>query len=455
MKTFFSITVFTVLFSIAEAEVRYHVTDLTALATGSDIAPSVGYCINNNGDVAGHGRPTQPNSTSKPFLYDATTGTFINLGNLAGNFLEGKGGNGYGINNAGLVVGRNSMTNSSWNYRPFLFTDSNHNSTVDSGEMVNLTIDLQYGYGWAEAINNSGQVVGFSRDTNDDYHGWVWTDTDGNNIPDSEEIQYFAGYFPNSINDAGDMVLNMGINGYLWSDSNENGLYDPNELQLMPMPTGYFDETLQYHVTIHELSPVTVSNSKTVCGAAENYFGKANGFFWQDSNGNGEVESQEYTVFGSALKYTHVRAMNNKSQIVGGTYEYSNNREAYLWTFSEGMVNLNSAADPYVGSIGPRYFSQAEGINDNGQIVTSGWYDFNGDGKRTTADPEHVFILTPYLTGDITGDKKVSLNDFSTLSRFYGQAASMHPAADLDGSGQIDLGDLLVMVEDWGHDLSL
>jgi hypothetical protein len=69
------------------AAVRYRVTDLSALAAGSEIIPSVGYGINDQGDVAGHGMPTAEGSTSKPFVYKAAAGAFINLGNLAGDFL--------------------------------------------------------------------------------------------------------------------------------------------------------------------------------------------------------------------------------------------------------------------------------------------------------------------------------------------------------------------------------
>jgi uncharacterized membrane protein len=359
------------------------------------------------------------------------------------------------------VIGRSSITSSSWNYRPFLFTDSNHDTIVDPGEMINLTFEPEFNYGWADAMNNAGQVVGFSRDGHDNFFGWVWTDTNGNGFPEAGEKQYFAGYFPNSINDHGDIALGKGVNSYLWSDVNSNGVYDADELQRMPMPPGYLDRGLNYFVTIKEISPVSVTNSRAVCGAAENYFGKANGFYWEDRNQNGLVEPEEYTLFGSALQQTHVRAMNNRSRVVGGTYEYAytpwpgkSHRSAFTWTRSEGMVNLNDAADASFGGGGPRWFSQAEGINDKGQIVTTGWFDRNGDGKKTTSDPEHVFVLTPYLTGDLTGDGRVNMADYSLFGVFYGQPASACPQADIDGSGTIDIGDLILLTEDWMAELS-
>ncbi len=456
------VTIF-LLASLANAGIRYRVTDLSEQAEGTGIIPSVGYCINNSGDVAGHGMPTAPDSNSKPFLYDANSGTFINLGNLAGNFTYGKGGNGYGINEAGQVVGRNSIANENWNYRPFLFTDANNNASVDPCEMINISIEPNFGYGWAECISNNGQVVGFSRDINDanNYYGWVWTDINANNMPEAGEKQFFFEYFPNSINDDGDIALVKDINGYLWSDLDSNGVYDVNELQLMPMPQGYVDEQFNVFVTIDKISPITINNSKAICGAAENGYGKANGFYWEDSNQNGQVDVEEYTLFGSALEYTHVRAMNNNSQVVGGTYEYEyahnpskSQRCAFIWSKVEGMINLNAAADVYTGSIGPRWFSQAEAISDNGIIAVSGWFDYNLDGRRTISDPAHSFVLTPYLQGDITDEGKVNFADYALLSKYYLQDSSVYPDADIDGSGFIDVNDLKILTEDWLKELN-
>lgn len=441
--------------SIGQAGIRYKVTDLSELAEDSDIIPSVGYCINNSGDVAGHGMPIESGSSSKPFLYDAASGTFINLGNLADNFFDGKGGNGYAINEKGQVVGRNSVSNVNWNYRPFLFTDSNHNNFVDNGEMVNLTIDDDFEFGWAEDINNNGQIVGFSRDINGVYHGWVWSDLNNNNIPEAGEKQFFCDYHPNSINDGGEIVLNMGLDAYLWSDSDSDGVYEQDELQIMPLPQGYFDEALQFDVTIQDISPVSINNSRAICGAAENYFGKANGFYWRDINSNGLVETDEYTLFGSTLRQTHLRAMNNKSQIVGGTYEYhSSNRSAFIWSEKNGIQDLNQLTDEYQGTDGPRWFSQAEGINDKGQVVTTGWFDSDGNGKKGSGDLEHVFVLTPYLTGDISGDNKADLTDLNLISKYYEINATVCPSVDVNEDGTIDINDVYKVMEDWLIDLN-
>ena len=113
------------------ANPKYHVTDLSALAEGSAIVPSTGYAINNAGQITGHGMPTAAGSTSKVFLYDPVNG-FINVGNLNGNFVEGNGGNGYSINQQGVIVGRNCISDTVWAYRPFFFFFYKSKCVLDS-----------------------------------------------------------------------------------------------------------------------------------------------------------------------------------------------------------------------------------------------------------------------------------------------------------------------------------
>ncbi len=96
---------------------------------------SEGYAINDHGQVVGESTPSA-NGLIHAFLYD---GTMHDLGTLGGaeSFA-------YGINNSGVVVG--TAHNASDGLDAFLYDGTMH--------------DL--GPGSAEAINNSGQVVGSS-----------------------------------------------------------------------------------------------------------------------------------------------------------------------------------------------------------------------------------------------------------------------------------------------------
>ncbi len=433
------------LVGVASGELRYHVTDLSGI--DGDIVPVVGYCINGRGDVAGHGVPLEGGGRAKPFLYKAESGKAVNLGNLIGSFNDGYGGNGYAINSAGVVVGRNSISDDNYEYRPFLYSDSNNDGYVNTGEMVDLTAQVDYGYGWAESINDIGQVVGFGANGSGVNQGWLAYDADGNMRYTAEEIMLFPeSYYPTCINNESSVIMASGGRAYIWRDGDYDRRFSQIECDELPLPDGYIDSRYGVEVTIESISPVVINNSGSICGAAENNYGRANGFFWQDTNRDGLIDVDEYIVFGSVLKYTHVRAMNDHDQIVGGTYEFGGERSAFIWTKESGFENLNTLADSSDVTIGARRFSQAEGINNTGQIVVSGGYDTDGNGR---IEKDRTFILTPYYTGDIDGDGKVDLCDFALFAGYYLKNDEDALAVDFDESGVVDLNDLEAVLDDW------
>lgn len=446
MKYLYILAYHFIMAGFAVGAVRYRAVDLSELAvqSGSDIIPSVGYCINDNGMVAGHGMPVASGASSKPFVYSSQTGAFVNIGNLAGSFVDGKGGNGYSINSSGIVVGRVSVSDGTWQYRPFLFKDTNENGVVDSGENHNLGVEDGHGYGWAFSINDNNQVVGFSN--NSSMGGWVWTDLNGNLEYDEGEKQYFPDKDVVAINNYSVIGLNSSAGAFISCDENMNGVYEETEIQQLPLPQGYVDSQYGCNVTIDEISIERINNSGALCGAAENMWGKANGFYWHDSDDDGVVETDEYVVFGSLGKHTHVRDMNDKSKIVGGTYEFGQNRAAFVWDQEHGMKNLNELVDDVSSDLEELCFSQAEGINNRGEIVVSGWYDLDGNGKKSGTDLEHVFVLRPYLPGDITQDSLVDMKDISVFVADY---AEYDMRSDVDDDGDVDLEDLMFIAKNW------
>ena len=398
------------------AELRYRVTDITEAGEDSIIIPAAGYGINDSGDMIGIGMPVV---NTKPFKYDAASGEFINLGNLNGNYTDGKGGNSYGMNNLGQIVGRNSISDKRWDYRPFFYSDVNGNKVVDPGDMTAISIDSQYDNGgWAWNINDSGVIVGRvivngeTPDDDDKTYGFISTDSNGDGIYSQEETQYLdEDYMPVVINNSGIIGLNVAPDSYIWGDVDGDGIYEKNEgMKLMPVPSGYAYGA--YTIGIQNISISAINNNGDICGAAENQFSVGNGFYWTDSNGNGIVEDSEYVLFGTPFNETHVRGMNDNGQVVGGTYEFGHPRRAFIWTEAEGMSDLNDIADITIGDLGimPR-LSQAEGVNNSGQIIVTARFDLNDDGKDNYGEPEHVFVLSPYSDGGTTRYSVVDLTE--------------------------------------------
>ncbi|HEX4415246.1 MAG TPA: PEP-CTERM sorting domain-containing protein [Lacipirellulaceae bacterium] len=105
---------------------------------------SFAYAINDAGQVTGHSYTTG-NAEFHAFLYD---GTMHDLGTLGGTISEG-----FGINNAGEVVGATFDANGMLAYR----------YTVGTG-MVDLNSLIDPNSGWhlfeADAINDAGQIAG-------------------------------------------------------------------------------------------------------------------------------------------------------------------------------------------------------------------------------------------------------------------------------------------------------
>ncbi|HAL45210.1 MAG: hypothetical protein A2Y12_04515 [Planctomycetes bacterium GWF2_42_9] len=439
----------TLIASVAFGGIKYHPTDLTKVATDNSapIIPSYGYAINDACMVAGHGVPPG-NTNAKPYLYNPATGYFVNIGNLAGDFNgDGYGGNGYSINNQGFVTGRDSNSSTAWQYRAFLYHDANSNGVVDPCELANL--NPEGGSNTGNDINNRNQVVGYNSTTST---GWVWTDLNSNNKNDDGEKQYFSGLNPMSINDSGTILLSSSGTLFLWSDLNSNGIYEETEKQTMSMPTGGTSMTGN-----------SINNNGDVCGYFKNSSAKNQGFYWTDSNHNGIVESSEYDVFGAAVRNTYVRAMNNRGEVVGGTYEwdiYSSLRSAFVWSVNTGIINLNTSADSYTDpTLGiPVIYSQAEGINNAGVITVTGWFDVNGDGKKGSSDPEHVFVVKPYIPGDLDNSNYINFTDYNILSALYGSTDcttgnNYCSGKDINNDGSVDLKDIKILLDDWLLDI--
>jgi probable HAF family extracellular repeat protein len=147
--------------------------------------------INNSGQIFGRGQ-------TEAFLWTPSIG-MQDLGTLGGSYSYS-----YGINDSGQVVGY-STTNTGA-YHAFLWTQS--------GGMLDLGVPAGYGlYSQANAINNSGQIVGCTSDA------VMWTLTGGFQLLGTDAPE--SGSVASGINNNGQVVGYAGDNNYaiLWTPS--------------------------------------------------------------------------------------------------------------------------------------------------------------------------------------------------------------------------------------------
>ena len=146
---------------------------------------SVGAAINSSGDVVGEGDPNNSGDL-QAFVWQPTTGAQW-LGSLGGNLSAAKG-----INNSAAVVGLSYTA--AQTQHAFLWTQG-------SG-MQDLTPDLtSIGGGTATAINSSNQVAGYYVPNGSSRTlGFIWTQAGGLQSLGS------AGTLANAVNDSGTVV---------------------------------------------------------------------------------------------------------------------------------------------------------------------------------------------------------------------------------------------------------
>ncbi len=435
----------------AESRVHYYLRDLSVKSDPCAIEPVVGYAINNLGDVCGHGIQLPSEGRAHPYFLSPRYNQYVNIGDMEGGFEGRNGGNGYGINDSGWVTGRNE--DSAGHYHAFLWIDDNSNYVSDAGEIRDLADTDPWTSSTAYSVNSIGNVVGISNyyvDSERFSLGWIWMDLDGDLYPDDGEKIYLGDYLPTWVSDGGYVATNKDDRMYRWRDENGNRQMDPDEIVEIPNVVGGTKSSL-----------AGVTSSGQIGGAMRNPYTMNQGFLWTDENGNNVAEPDEIVTFGHPLYHTHVRGMNDLGQIVGGTYIYQSfhGRDAYVWDSENGIQNLNEVIPDYgIDGLGPFYLSQAEGINREGQIVATGWFDDDENGKRGSQEVEHTILLTPVMAGDMDIDADVDLADFGLFLSYWANDSCLLQddcdGADIDGSGSVDMIDLALFLEKWLTDIS-
>lgn len=301
----------------AWAVVQYTVTDLGTFGgtTGAN-------GVNNSGQVAGYSAVafSPPNlPVYHAFLYSNGTMTDLEIASYA-----------WGINDAGQVVG-------SANGGAFVY--NNGQVTLLGGESSN-----------ASAINNKGQIVGWSyNDTAVNTHAVIFHDGTLTDLGTLDGIDSYA----RDINSSGEIVGASSMSGIL-----HPFLYKDNKM----VDLGTLGGSSQ---------AFAINDAGDIVGYSDTNNG-THGFLYR-----GGIMSDLGTLGGSL---SNANDINNGGQIVGVSYTVTADSHAFIIA-NRVMNDLN---DLIAGDSG-WVLSSAESINDLGQIVGNGIH--NGNNR--------AFLLTP------------------------------------------------------------
>ncbi len=139
-----------------------HTQNLGTLGNGRD---SRAYGVNNNGKVVGWSNTLADGSDHKAFVYDTSSNS---MSALQGPVLGGARSFAFDINDKDQIVGTATTANGSAN--AFMY---------QGGVAVNLGSLDNSGYSEARAINEAGQVTGWSLDANKNYTAFLYDEVNG------------------------------------------------------------------------------------------------------------------------------------------------------------------------------------------------------------------------------------------------------------------------------------
>ncbi len=313
----------------------YTITDLGTF--GGPISAATG--INAAGQVAGSAY--EAGAGADAFLWDPTTG-LQDLGTLGGSTSTGTA-----INNAGQVAG-SSLTAEGLT-RAFLWDPDNG--------MQNLGT-LGGNFSAAAGLNDAGQVVGNSFTADGAQHATLWDPSAGVQdlgTLDNPNLSSFA----YGINNSGQVVGSSQITGgpvraFLWDP--DNGMQD----------LGTLGGRSSMAIAINDAGQVVGS-----AFAPDEY---PHAFLWDAKNG-----MQDLGTLGGLDSFA--TALDSTGDVVGRVELDIGQFHAFLYQAGKTM-DLNGLIDPNSGWT----LTEADGINDQGQIVGKG---VSPDGHT------HGFLLTP------------------------------------------------------------
>jgi len=326
------------------AQAAYTFTELGTLGGILSIAKG----INNSGQVAGVSTNLSENEIHA-VVWNGTTPTDLGLGQA------------YAINDHGQVVGTRYTTGTTGVYA--------WHATSWNGSTVHDLIPLGERDSYASAINNSGQVAGWST-TSSAYntHAVAWNDitttaTDLAPIPNKHS-------YANAINESGHIA------GY--RSSQDGGQ------QTATVWNGAVEILLPFLVGGYESLAYAINDAGQVVGYSTTYSTtggyEAHATVWEN------LTAIDLGTLGGNSGFA--LAINNSGLIAGWSLTTANNydsKHATLWNGGTA-TDLNGFLDAETVSAG-WVLTEATGINDNGWIIGNAYNSVTGE--------SHAYLLTP------------------------------------------------------------
>lgn len=322
--------------SASSASITYSITDIGLIAGEPTFATS----INNSAQVVGYTN-TSPN---RPFIWTEAVGAQYLAHGGTGTYYTRE------INAMGFTAGYHARPDGQVDGK--IWTSATSVSTLPTLGGLNT---------WAYGINDAGTVVGTSSFSNDLRGAFRWTQAGG-----MQDLGSLGGFnsSANAINASGMIVGESSTQGYsfnrafLWTESggmvslgSNNGVSS---------------------------SATDINDNGSVVGIDTKPNGYQGGFLWTQSGGMIDLGN----LTGDFSSGTAPRAINNSGTVVGDAFDRFLNVTPFVWNGSVGMQRLDSLLD--ASGQGWTLFYAAD-INDNGQIVGTGFYD--GEVR--------AFLLTP------------------------------------------------------------
>lgn len=268
--------------------------------------------------------------------------TITDLGDLGGGQAMAQD-----INQAGTVVGSAATGLNTGNY-----SNVWHAFSWDNGTLTDLGTLPGGSVSSGNAVNNRGQVVGYSDTANGEYHGFLWS---------SGTMTDLVGmYWPMGINASGQVVgfANTASGVALWSQG--------TLIDLGTLPGGTWSG-------LDFFGAGMINNRGQVVGYGDTASGEIHAFLW-----SGGTMTDLGTLPGGT--YSYATSINNQGQVVG--YGDTANFEVHAFLWERGtMTDL--------GTLPGGTFATATAINDLGQVVGT---------SKTATD-----FFSPFLYSKATG----------------------------------------------------
>lgn len=345
--------------------------------------------------------------------------------------------------------------------------------------------------GWwcsGKAINNRGHVAGILSNLGETYRGFIWTPEAG-----TQMLPLPDGFYDMQVLDINDLdhvvgyavSQTLGYSGFLW---------DGKSFTMIPPPPG-----------AQGIIATGINNLDQIVGGANGPFLWENGILTDFGplvnapygaeataiNDRSQIlghayfgdEERTFVIRGTAIEWlpqeelplTSATALSNNGFVVGrgatsrfqsatrlglvwtphslerveppspngrcyflGINDQARAVGSYYYPDYEGIVWQNQSATELVNLVqDPPFVSQANDINRSGQIIA----------LRSVG----TIVLNPvWVTGDLTGDCQVSLDDLMLVLVNFGAPQGSFPCGDINLDGQVDLTDLATLLSHWG-----